>query len=79
MIVFDLKCPQGHRFEEWFASSDDFHSRIAGGHLRCPECGDPHLEKAIMAPRVNGGAQAPAVGPCGQPVCTGGTCAFAGS
>lgn len=79
MIVFDLKCPQGHRFEEWFASSDDFESKLASHAVRCPECGEHHLEKAIMAPRVNGGAQAPAVGPCGQAACAAGPCAFAGS
>jgi len=26
MIVFDLLCGEGHRFEGWFGSADDFAS-----------------------------------------------------
>ncbi|QYU69050.1 DUF1178 family protein [Leptolyngbya sp. 15MV] len=31
MIVYDLSCAEGHRFEGWFASSDDFAAQQAGG------------------------------------------------
>lgn len=73
MIVFNLKCRVGHGFEEWFASSDDFEARRAQRALRCPECGDDHVEKGLSAPRINGGAAEPAT-PCGLPACGGGTC-----
>ena len=74
MIVFNLKCDQGHAFEEWFASSADYEARTAAHEVTCPDCGDTHVVKAISAPRVNGGASAPAAGPCGLPACGGGMC-----
>ena len=52
MIVFDLSCGQGHRFEGWFGSSDDFASQKTRGLLSCPQCGDGAVEKAPMAPAV---------------------------
>jgi hypothetical protein len=75
MIVFDLKCGEGHTFEEWFKSSADYEERTAAQAIACPECGDTHIAKGLMAPRVNGGAAAPAT-PCGLPACAGGTCAM---
>lgn len=52
MIVFDLSCGQGHRFEGWFGSSDDFASQKARGLLSCPQCGSAEVTKAPMAPAV---------------------------
>ena len=76
MIVFNLKCAEGHGFEEWFASSADYEAKAAGHALACPECGSTDVEKGLSAPRINGGAQspAPAAGPCGLPACAGGVC-----
>ncbi|PKP89585.1 MAG: DUF1178 domain-containing protein, partial [Alphaproteobacteria bacterium HGW-Alphaproteobacteria-15] len=39
MIVFDLSCADGHRFEGWFGSSTDFEEQCARGLLTCPACG----------------------------------------
>ena len=53
MIVFDLKCRgQGHVFEAWFGSSQDYETQLGRGLLTCPLCGSAELEKAVMAPRV---------------------------
>ena len=53
MIVFDLRCsPEGHVFEAWFGSSDDYDSQQARGLVQCPLCGAGEVEKAVMAPRV---------------------------
>ena len=53
MIVFDLRCgPQGHVFEAWFGSSEDFGSQKSRGLVACPICGSCEIEKAAMAPRV---------------------------
>ena len=52
MIVFDLSCEHGHRFEGWFGSSDDFAAQHARGLVACPQCGSPEVEKAPMAPAV---------------------------
>ena len=53
MIIFDLKCaPQGHVFEAWFGSSDDYEAQQARGLVTCPLCGAAEVEKAVMAPSV---------------------------
>lgn len=52
MIVFDLSCAEGHRFEGWFGSSEDFATQQAGGLVACPHCGSPEVAKAPMAPAV---------------------------
>jgi hypothetical protein len=52
MIVFDLSCAEGHRFEGWFASGDDFAAQSARGLVECPQCGSLAVAKAPMAPAV---------------------------
>ena len=59
MIVFDLQCPEGHRFEGWFASAKDFAGQKRRGLLSCPTCGSAKITKALSAPRLNMGAEAP--------------------
>jgi hypothetical protein len=49
MIVFELTCPDHHRFEGWFASGDDFESQKARGLLSCPICNDSSIEKLLTA------------------------------
>ena len=65
MIVFDLRCsPNGHVFEAWFGSSDDYESQRQRGLVQCPLCGAEVVAKAVMAPRVGAkGNQAPAPAP----------------
>lgn len=57
MIVFDLHCKSGHRFEGWFASAKEFASQKKRGLLSCPSCGDASIERGLSAPRLNMGAQ----------------------
>ena len=52
MIVFDLQCEHGHRFEGWFKSSSSFEDQKTRGLLMCPECGTHAVIKAPMAPAV---------------------------
>jgi hypothetical protein len=49
MIVFDLVCGQGHRFEGWFASSDAFAEQQGKELVRCPMCDDHHVERLPSA------------------------------
>jgi hypothetical protein len=58
--VFDLQCEQGHVFEGWFASLDNYESQQARGLLRCPVCDSQKVAKKLSAPRINmGRAQQP--------------------
>ena len=78
MILYTLRCAKDHHFEEWFDNSADYDTKKASGSLVCPECGDTHVGKAIMAPNVGKTAAAPAPAPsCGSPMGCGG-CQFAG-
>ena len=53
MISFDLKClAQGHVFEAWFGSNEDYEAQRERGLVACPLCGSQELEKAPMAPSV---------------------------
>ncbi|MDQ3140026.1 MAG: DUF1178 family protein [Pseudomonadota bacterium] len=53
MIVFDLICrPEGHVFEAWFGSSEEYDGQQQRGLVECPLCGAPDVEKAVMAPRI---------------------------
>jgi len=52
MIVFDLSCADGHRFEGWFGSSADFEDQKARDLIACPQCGSAQIGKAPMAPAV---------------------------
>ena len=56
MRVFDLQCDQGHLFEGWFRSSEDYAKQQTEGHLACPVCGGVRIEKRLSAPRINLGA-----------------------
>jgi hypothetical protein len=52
MILFDLACTGGHRFEGWFNSSAGYADQQARGLISCPVCGDTSVDKAVMAPRL---------------------------
>ena len=59
MIVFDLLCARGHRFEGWFNSAADFASQGERQLLTCPSCGSAQVERVPSATRANLGAQPP--------------------
>ena len=61
MIIFDLKCaPQGHVFEAWFGSTEDYEAQRARGLVACPICGAAEVDKAPMAPNIPAKGAAPA-------------------
>ncbi|NLP65864.1 DUF1178 family protein [Paraburkholderia sacchari] len=53
MKVLDLQCPDGHRFEGWFASADDFESQLSRKLVECPMCGATKVSRVPSAPRLN--------------------------
>jgi hypothetical protein len=59
MIVFDLLCGDGHRFEGWFGSAADFASQRDRNLLSCPSCGSATVRRVPSATRANLGAAAP--------------------
>jgi hypothetical protein len=57
MKVLDLHCRQGHVFEGWFASEEDFQDQLRQSMLQCPMCMDVQISKSVSAPRLNLGAR----------------------
>ena len=53
MKVLDLQCAQGHGFEGWFGSEEDFQSQQARALVQCPLCGDATISKKLSAPRLS--------------------------
>src|SRR5881392_4026803 len=63
MIVFDLLCSKGHRFEGWFNSAADYASQKERGLVSCPKCSTSSVERVPSATRANLGAQPPKPAP----------------
>jgi hypothetical protein len=53
MILFDLRCKDGHAFEAWFRDGAAYEDQVAARDLACPVCGSAEVAKALMAPAVN--------------------------
>ena len=49
MIIFELGCAHGHRFEGWFASGEEFARQQERGLVSCPVCDDAHVERLPSA------------------------------
>ena len=52
MIVYSLRCKNGHEFEGWFRDGATYERQAKRGLISCPTCGDSTVEKAPMAPRL---------------------------
>lgn len=60
MKVLDLRCANGHGFEGWFASEDDFLDQNGRALVECPLCADRVISRLPSAPRLNlSGAREP--------------------
>jgi hypothetical protein len=59
LIVYALRCDDGHGFEAWFRDSEAFEEQSAQGKLVCPVCESRAIAKAPMAPSVRGTTVAP--------------------
>ncbi|HBI83281.1 DUF1178 family protein [Orrella sp. NBD-18] len=53
--VFDLQCENGHLFEGWFGSHEDYDAQQARGLVTCPMCQSVSIVKRLSAPRLNVG------------------------
>jgi hypothetical protein len=64
MKVLNLRCSNGHGFEGWFGSEDDFLDQNGRGLIECPMCADRVVTRLPSAPRLNlSGAREPAAPP----------------
>lgn len=56
MIVFDLECVCGCRFEGWFADRCDFDRQKDRGLIACPGCGSDEVRKILSPVAVHSGS-----------------------
>lgn len=52
MILYALRCADGHQFDAWFRNGDAYDAQAAAGDVLCPVCGSARVAKAPMAPRI---------------------------
>ena len=53
MKVLNLRCSNGHGFEGWFASDEEFMEQNGSGQLQSPLCADSVVTRLPSAPRLN--------------------------
>ena len=53
MKVLNLRCANGHGFEGWFGSDDDYMEQNGRGAIECPLCADKLITRMPSAPRLN--------------------------
>ena len=53
MKVLNLRCANGHGFEGWFASDEEFMDQNGRGLIDCPMCSDRVVTRVPSAPRLN--------------------------
>ena len=53
MILFDLQCEKNHKFECWFASSENYEKQLKNKMIICPYCNSTEIKKSLMAPNIN--------------------------
>jgi len=64
MKVIDLRCGNGHAFEGWFGSEEDFLQQNGRGLVECPLCAERSVTRMPSAPRLNlSGAREPVPAP----------------
>src|SRR5262245_43134382 len=57
MILYRLRCSEGHEFESWFKDSKTYERQEKKSLIGCAICGDLKVERAIMAPRLGKGSK----------------------
>lgn len=50
--IFDLQCNNGHNFEGWFKSQDDYLMQKEENILICPICNSKNIEKLLSFPHI---------------------------
>jgi len=53
MKVLNLRCANGHGFEGWLGSDDDYMDQNGRGAIECPLCADKLITRMPSAPQLN--------------------------
>lgn len=64
MIIYDLDCENGHRFEGWFRSAQDFDDQLSRKLVSCPQCDSQQVRRIPSAVAI--GSHETAVAPSAE-------------
>ena len=62
MIIYDLQCSEGHRFEGWFDDERAYENQRESGLIACPVCNGGNVSRLPSAFAIKGGASSPVRG-----------------
>ena len=54
MIVYELKCGDGHRFEGWFQDRNAFEEQRTQRKIECPVCGNTDISMILSPVAIRG-------------------------
>jgi hypothetical protein len=52
MILYRLRCSNGHEFDSWFKDSKTYERQEKKSLIGCAVCGDSAVQRALMTPRL---------------------------
>lgn len=52
MILYRLRCSNGHEFDGWFKDSKTYERQEKKSLIGCAVCGDVAVQRALMTPRL---------------------------
>lgn len=59
MIVYDLQCGAGHRFEGWFDDGEAYESQKENNLIACPVCNDVNISRLPSAFAIKSAPSSP--------------------
>jgi len=59
MIVYDLQCGAGHRFEGWFDDGEAYESQKNNNLIACPVCNDMNISRLPSAFAIKSNPSSP--------------------
>lgn len=54
MIIYDLVCTRGHKFEGWFKDRGNYEEQKSDKLISCPLCGTTEVEMLPTTPAIRG-------------------------
>lgn len=54
MIIYDLRCEKGHKFEGWFKDGVAFENQKKEKFITCPVCGASDIEMVLSSVAIMG-------------------------
>ena len=57
MVIYDMACPAGHRFEGWFVDLEACQHQAQAGQLTCPVCGDSQITRLFTGSAIRRSAE----------------------